>query len=251
MPLRARVPTLLALAALASSCKGGPPGTAPVASVELDARARDAQELRAKLVERLAQDGHLQTPRVREAFTRTPRHEFLPPGASLEAAYENRPQPIGEGQTISQPAVVAIMTEALELSGTERVLEIGTGSGYQAAILSGLCREVLTIELVPSLGARAARVLQRLGYANVEVRVGDGYAGWPDRAPFDRVIVTAAPEEVPAALIAQLAEGGILVAPVGSQDEPQRLVVLRKRGGKVEREERGLVRFVPMVRPTR
>jgi protein-L-isoaspartate(D-aspartate) O-methyltransferase len=184
--------------------------------------------------------------RVLDALQATPRHLFVP-DAPLAVAYENRPQPIGHGQTISQPAVVAIMTNALELRGTERVLEIGTGSAYQAAVLALLSRRVFTIEIVTPLGEVARERLAKLGYSNVEVRIGDGYAGWPEQAPFDRILITAAPPEIPRALLDQLAEGGILVAPVGEAGEPQDLVRLTKRGGQISKEMLALVRFVPMV----
>src|SRR5262249_12815799 len=150
--------------------------------------------------------------RVRGAMMRVPRHLFVP-GASLEEAYDDAPFPIGHGQTISQPAVVAVMTEALELGGRERVLEGGTGSGSEAAVLSLLSSDVYTIEIVTDLAEIARERLATLGYANVHVRAGDGYAGWPEHAPFDRIIVTAAPPELPRALVDQLAEGGVLVAP--------------------------------------
>jgi protein-L-isoaspartate(D-aspartate) O-methyltransferase len=141
-----------------------------------------------------------------------------------------------------------MMTEALELRGPERVLEIGTGSGYQAAILSVLAREVFTIELVRELGEGADKRLRELGYANVHVRVGDGYAGWPEEAPFDRILLTAAPPEIPKALLEQLREdGGVLIAPVGEEHQPQWLVRVRKKDGKITRERLNLVRFVPMV----
>jgi protein-L-isoaspartate(D-aspartate) O-methyltransferase len=139
------------------------------------------------------------------------------------------------------------MTNALELRGTERVLEIGTGSGYQAAVLALLSRRVFTIEIVTPLGEVARERLAKLGYSNVEVRIGDGYAGWPEQAPFDRILITAAPPEIPRALLDQLAEGGILVAPVGEAGEPQDLVRLTKRGGQISKEMLALVRFVPMV----
>ncbi|WP_272428404.1 protein-L-isoaspartate(D-aspartate) O-methyltransferase [Polyangium jinanense] len=184
--------------------------------------------------------------RVLGALQATPRHLFVP-DAPIALAYEDRPQPIGHGQTISQPTVVAIMTNALELRGTERVLEIGTGSGYQAAVLALLSRRVFTIELVAPLGEVARERLEKLGYSNVEVRIGDGYAGWPEQAPFDRILITAAPPEIPRALLDQLAEGGILVAPVGGEDEPQELVRLTKRSGRIAKENLALVRFVPMV----
>jgi protein-L-isoaspartate(D-aspartate) O-methyltransferase len=169
------------------------------------------------------------------------------PLASLSQAYTDRPFPIGHEQTISQPTIVGMMTEALELRGTESVLEIGTGSGYQAAVLALLVPKVRSIEIVPELGNTARKRLEELGYANVEVRVGDGYAGWPDAAPFDRILLTAAPPEVPKALVEQLKEGGVLVAPVGPEGAVQTLFRYRKRGGKLDQESLGSVRFVPMV----
>jgi protein-L-isoaspartate(D-aspartate) O-methyltransferase len=175
-----------------------------------------------------------------------PRHLFVP-GMPLARAYADRPQPIGHEQTISQPTIVAVMTQALALRGGERVLEIGTGSGYQAAVLSRLAREVFTIEIVAPLGETARARLAKLGYANVHVRIGDGYKGWPEEAPFDRVLLTAAPPEIPKALTDQLAEGGILVAPVGPDGAVQELVRWTKRKGKIQEDKLGAVRFVPMV----
>jgi protein-L-isoaspartate(D-aspartate) O-methyltransferase len=154
---------------------------------------------------------------------------------------------VGQRQTISQPTIVAMMTEALRLSGHERVLEIGTGSGYQAAVLSRLASEVFTIELIAELGNSAERRLTRLGYANVHVRIGDGYQGWPEAAPFDRIIVTAAPPEVPPALFSQLADNGLLVAPVGPTHGIQSLLRYHKSKTGIRREVLGDVRFVPMV----
>ena len=181
---------------------------------------------------------------VLEAMAKTPRHLFMP-DAHLELAYRDAPYPIGHGQTISQPTIVALMTNALELSGDETVLEIGTGSGYQAAVLSHLVKRLYTIEIVAELGREAKERLARLGYDNVEVRIGDGYAGWPEHAPFDRILLTAAPPTMPAALVEQLAEGGSIVAPVGDVD--QDLVRWTKRSGRLEKENLGAVRFVPMV----
>jgi protein-L-isoaspartate(D-aspartate) O-methyltransferase len=185
--------------------------------------------------------------RVLDALRRVPRHLFVP-GASLELAYANRPLSIGHDQTISQPLIVAIMSEALRLEGTERVLEIGTGSGYQAAVLAVLAKQVYTIEIVPELGETARARLAGLGHANVQVRIGDGYLGWPEQAPFDAILVTAAPREVPAALLAQLADGGTLVAPVGRSSQTQRLHRYRKQGNRIALDDLGAVRFVPMVR---
>jgi protein-L-isoaspartate(D-aspartate) O-methyltransferase len=184
---------------------------------------------------------------VLQAMRATPRHLFVPePQRNL--AYEDHPLPIGHGQTISQPYIVAAMTELLELRKTDRVLEIGTGSGYQAAVLSPLAAEVYTIELVGPLAQSARAVLDQLGYRNVTVRHGDGYKGWPEKAPFDRIILTAAPPKIPEALIRQLKPGGRLVAPEGSTVLDQELVVIEKAGdGKIRRRSVFPVRFVPMV----
>jgi protein-L-isoaspartate(D-aspartate) O-methyltransferase len=194
--------------------------------------------VREQIVARGVQDA-----RVLEALARVPRHELVP--AELrEHAYQDRPLAIGFGQTISQPFVVAYMTEQLDLDGSERVLEVGTGSGYQAAVLAELAREVWSIEIVPELAARASADLARLGYTNVHVRAGDGYRGWPDEAPFDAIIVTAAPGHVPEPLVEQLAVGGRMVLPVGSFEQE----LLRiERTAEGLREERLIgVRFVPM-----
>jgi protein-L-isoaspartate(D-aspartate) O-methyltransferase len=207
-----------------------------------------ARELRAELVGKLARSGDLRTTRVTEAMLAVPRHAFVECD-SLRASYENRPLPTGFGQTISQPTVVALMTEALELTGCERVLEIGTGSGYQTAILSVLSSKVFSLEAIAPLAQSARDRLSQLGYANVEVRVGDGFGGWPEEAPFDRVMVTAAPAEIPDELIAELVEGGILVSPIGPSDGLQVLVRGWKRTSGLETEDLGSVRFVPMEHP--
>jgi protein-L-isoaspartate(D-aspartate) O-methyltransferase len=196
-----------------------------------------------KLVEQVKFHGSVRDPRVLKAVETVPRHLFVP-GEPVDIAYEDRPLPIGHGQTISQPTVVAMMSEALDLHGSERVLEIGTGSGYQAAILTMLAKEVYSIEVVEPLAKEAGARLKELGYS-VNVRAGDGYRGWPEAAPFDRIIVTAAPPEIPKALLDQLAEGGVLVAPVGQG--VQQLVRIRKEHGELHREHLGLVVFVPMV----
>ncbi|MCW1926568.1 protein-L-isoaspartate(D-aspartate) O-methyltransferase [Luteolibacter arcticus] len=185
-------------------------------------------------------------PRVLEAMRKVPRHEFVPEDQRHEA-YDDRPLPIGHGQTISQPYIVAFMTEALGLKGTEKVLEVGTGSGYQAAVLSGLAKEVFTIEIVEPLGKQAAEVLKKLGYKNVSVRTGDGYRGWREEAPFDAIIVTCAPDAVPEPLVHQLAEGGRMIIPVGPEGKTQQLVLLKKRHGKLHQQEILPVRFVPMT----
>jgi len=184
--------------------------------------------------------------RVLGAMARVPRHAFVP-APQRRQAYEDGPLPIGHGQTISQPYVVAFMTAALNPKPTDRVLEIGTGSGYQAAVLAGLVAEVYSIEIVEPLALRAAEDLRRLGYANVKVRCGDGHLGWPEAAPFDAIIVTCAPEQVPQALVEQLKEGGRMILPVGSQWTGQDLVLLRKTPRGLEKKDVLPVRFVPMV----
>jgi protein-L-isoaspartate(D-aspartate) O-methyltransferase len=184
-------------------------------------------------------------PRVLAALRRVPRERFVPDDQRA-GAYEDRPMPIGYGQTISQPYIVGYMTEALAIEPSHRVLEIGTGCGYQTAVLAELAEEVYSIELLPVLAERARRTLDGLGYTNVHVRAGDGYAGWPEHAPFDRILAAAAPPEVPPALLEQLAEGGILVIPVGVND--QELRVLQKHADRLELLSTLAVRFVPMVR---
>ncbi|RMD87644.1 MAG: protein-L-isoaspartate(D-aspartate) O-methyltransferase [Candidatus Dadabacteria bacterium] len=180
------------------------------------------------------------------AMKKIPRHEFVPADIR-DYAYENRPLEIGFGQTISQPLVVAIMTDLLELRGTERVLEIGTGSGYQTAILAELAKEVYTVELISVLSERAKEVLSRLGYNNVSYLVGNGRDGWKEFSPFDRIIVAAASESVPRDLVNQLGDNGKMVIPVGG-DVYQNLVLISKEGGEVRARECGEVRFVPLQR---
>ncbi|MGE0460861.1 MAG: protein-L-isoaspartate(D-aspartate) O-methyltransferase [Vicinamibacterales bacterium] len=186
--------------------------------------------------------------RVLAAMLKVPRHRYVPPEMQ-RSAYADSALPIGYGQTISQPYIVAFMTEALKIEPSDVVLEIGTGSGYQAAILGELAREVYTIEIVPELADRARRTLEAEGYRNVHVRAGDGYKGWPEHAPFPKIMVTAAPEEVPPALVDQLAVGGTMILPVGPRMGDQELRILTK-GEKGIMTERSLpVRFVPMVKP--
>jgi protein-L-isoaspartate(D-aspartate) O-methyltransferase len=188
-------------------------------------------------------------PEVMAAMARVPRHEFVPPDLR-HRAYDNRPLPIGLGQTISQPYIVALMTDLLGCGPDARVLEVGTGSGYQAAVLAELVGHVYTIEIVPELGENARRTLERLGYRNVTVRVGDGYLGWPEQAPFDGIIVTAAPEAVPPPLIEQLKPGGRLVIPVGEPWTGQSLMVIEKHpDGTLGRKHVLPVAFVPLTGP--
>jgi protein-L-isoaspartate(D-aspartate) O-methyltransferase len=207
--------------------------------------AADPEDARRRMVtEQLARRG-ITNPHVLAAMAAVPRHEFVPKDLQNEA-YDDGPLPIGAGQTISQPYIVAFMTEQLAPKPGDRVLEVGTGSGYQAAILAKLVKEVYTIEIVESLGRRAMQDLSRLGFTNVHVRIGDGYAGWPEEAPFDAVIVTCAPERVPEPLTQQLKEGGRMIIPVGGR-RGQELYLLEKRNGKLEQRAVLPVRFVPMT----
>ncbi len=212
----------------------------------------EARFLRARrdMVEHQLAARDIRDPRVLAAMGRVPRHLFVPSGY-LHAAYGDHPLPIEEGQTISQPYVVALMSQLLELTGAERVLEVGTGSGYQAAVLAELAKEIYTIEILPRLAETARARLKRLGYASVIVRAGDGYQGWPEAAPFDAVIVTAAASDIPAPLIAQLKEGGRLVIPVGPSPVAQELLQCRKSQGQLLKQVIAPVRFVPLVEPRR
>ena len=187
------------------------------------------------------------SPAVRAALGKVERHRLVPP-AQATAAYRNHPLPIGGGQTISQPYIVALSADLLDPKPSDVVLEVGTGSGYQAAVLAEIVKQVYSIELIESLGKTAAARLAELGYANIELRVGDGYAGWPDKAPFDAIVVTAAAPQVPPALVAQLKTGGRMVIPVGGSDDIQYLKLLTKRADGGYDEKRVLpVRFVPLV----
>jgi protein-L-isoaspartate(D-aspartate) O-methyltransferase len=202
-------------------------------------------ERRVRMVETQIAARGVRNPRVLEAMRNVPRHFFVDP-PQREQAYEDHPLPIAGNQTISQPYIVALMTELLDLEPGDKVLEIGTGSGYQSAVLGRLAGEVYTIEIVPELARSAAEKLKELGYRNVEVREGDGYRGWPEHAPFDGIIVTAAPERIPQPLIDQLAPGGRMVIPVGGFF--QELKVFRKgMDGKVVEKDILPVRFVPMT----
>ena len=201
--------------------------------------------LRREMVERQLRKRGIRDERVVAAMLSVPRHEFVPAELAGEA-YSDRPLPIGHGQTISQPFMVAAMTEALQLSGSERVLEIGAGSGYQAAVLSLLAREVHTVEMHEDLAVDTRERLQRLGYGNVQVHVGDGTLGWPDQAPFEAIVVTAAAPEIPPPLAAQLADGGRLIVPVGSAEE-QRLLRVEKRDNVLLKRPLYHCRFVPLI----
>jgi protein-L-isoaspartate(D-aspartate) O-methyltransferase len=199
---------------------------------------------RSRMVEDQLRARGIRSPRVLEAMTRVPRHLFVPETARADA-YGDYPVPIGHDQTISQPYIVAFMTEALKVERTHRVLEIGTGSGYQAAVLAELAGEVYTIEIVPPLAERAKGTLASLGYRNVHVRTGNGYLGWPEHAPYDRIMVTAAPDEVPAALVEQLRMDGLMAIPVGAAW--QELRVMQKTQAGMITLETLPVRFVPMT----
>jgi protein-L-isoaspartate(D-aspartate) O-methyltransferase len=201
-------------------------------------------QLRERMVREQLQNRDVKDRAVLEAMRKVPRHRFVPANL-MEAAYEDNPLPLMLGQTISQPYIVAYMTQALQLRGTERVLEIGTGSGYQAAVLAELVPEVYTIEILPELAEQARTTLEALGYKNVRIRIGDGYLGWPENAPFDRIIVTAAPDHVPQPLIDQLKPGGKMIIPLGRME--QDLVLIEKSEQGISRRSTIPVRFVPMT----
>ncbi len=205
---------------------------------------RDFKILREKMVETQIKARGVKDSRVLSAMLKVERHRFVPKEFH-SSSYSDQPLPIGEGQTISQPYIVALMTELLELKGDEKVLEIGTGSGYQAAILAELAKEVYTIEIVEPLAISAKKLLQELGYQNIQVKVGDGYLGWPEVAPFDAIIVTCAPDHIPKPLIEQLKEGGRMVLPVGTYSQELKKIV--KRSGKIETSDILPVIFVPMT----
>lgn len=205
----------------------------------------DFSVLRERMVKTQIEARGVKDKAVLEAMRKVERHRFVP-SEFEHFAYEDMPLPIGSGQTISQPYIVALMTELLQLKGKEKVLELGTGSGYQAAILAELTKEVYTIEILPELARRAEKLLKDLGYKNIKVKSGDGYLGWPESAPFDAIIVTCAPEKVPQPLIEQLAEGGRMVIPVG--EAYQELKLLVKTKGKLIQKDILPVRFVPMRR---
>jgi protein-L-isoaspartate(D-aspartate) O-methyltransferase len=223
--------TLVVACLLSGACVAEPPDEAT--------QARRREALLKNLGEEIADK------RVLGAMATVPRHRFVPRDL-LNQAYRNQPLPIGQDQTISQPFIVAYMTQALKLSGREKILEVGTGSGYQAAVLARLADVVYSIEILPELSARAGRVLADLGIKNVRLKVGDGFDGWAEHAPYDGIIVTAAPERVPTPLVEQLKEGGRLVIPLGA-DWNQQLVTFIKRRGKLVKIDNLAVRFVPMT----
>src|SRR4030042_2887562 len=205
---------------------------------------KDFKAMREKMVENQIKARGVKDPRVLAALLKVERHRFVPE-KYLDSAYSDQPLPIGEGQTISQHYIVGLMTELLELKGNENVLEIGTGSGYKAAILAELAKDVYTIEKIESLASTAEKRLSELGYQNVKVKAGDGYLGGPEAAPFDAIICTAAPDHIPKPLIEQLKEGGRMVVPVGSYTQELKKIV--KRSGKIETTNVISVIFVPMT----
>lgn len=211
-------------------------------------RNRLLQEIRAEAWDTRDYTGRAAfDPRVMEALQRVPRHEFIEPG-SLHLAYANHPLPIGHGQTISQPYIVALMTDLIRPEAEDVVLEIGTGSGYQAAVLAGLAKRIYSVEIVPELAREAGARLRRLGYDNVEVRSGNGRLGWPQHAPYDAILVTAAASRIPPALVAQLKPGARLVIPVGYPHDAQQLTVVEKReDGGVDARPVLPVAFVPLT----
>ena len=229
---------LLALAACAPSPEQAAPGR----------EQADFDEARPRMVREQIEARGVQNAAVLAAMRFVPRHEYVP-SAYWDLAYADRPLPIGQGQTISQPYIVALMTELLEPEPDDRILEVGTGSGYQAAVAARVVGQVYSVELVPQLAASAAERLERLGVTNVEVRAGDGYLGWPEHAPFDGILVTAGADHVPPPLVEQLAPGGRMVIPVGEAGGDQVLQVIEKRpDGGVDVREVVPVRFVPLLR---
>jgi protein-L-isoaspartate(D-aspartate) O-methyltransferase len=211
-------------------------------SVDTD-RHRKARE---KMVTQQIQRRGISTPEVLAAMVNTPRHQFVPTWLQSQA-YRDHPLPIGEGQTISQPYIVALMTETLGLTGDARVLEIGTGSGYQAAVLAKIAKKVYTIEIKEKLYHKASQILQSLGYDNVETRFGDGYYGWSEHAPFDGIMITAAVDHIPPPLLAQLKRGGKLVLPLGNPFAYQNLVLVTKKDADYTVKQITGVLFVPMT----
>ena len=205
------------------------------------------QAQRNRMVEKQLELREVTHPATLAAMRKVPRHLFVP-GEFRAEAYDDHPLPIGHGQTISQPYIVACMTEQIAPTRGTRVLEIGTGSGYQAAVLAEICAEVFTIEIIPELASQAATVLRELGYKNVRTRTGDGWKGWPEAAPFDAIIVTAAAETIPPPLLDQLKEDGRMIIPLGPDGGAQDLVLVTKHGGKVHHRPLIPVRFVPFVR---
>ena len=205
---------------------------------------------RRTMIERDIAPRGIKDQRLLQVMGTLPRHLFVPQ-EMRSFAYQDRPLPIGAGQTISQPYIVAFMTELLELEGSERVLEIGTGSGYQTAVLAALAEQVFSVEILPDLSARAQRILKQLGIQNIELKVGNGFHGWAEEAPFDAIMITAAAPKIPPPLWNQLNDGGVLVMPLGSEGHIQQLIRARKIGGRQVIEEHSAVIFVPLTGGTR
>lgn len=232
----------LTLAGITALCFSAAPGTAaPPLS-----RADDYSTARERMLRRDIEARGVTDAGVLEAMGKVPRHLFVPRWLRQQA-YRDHPLPIAEGQTISQPYVVALMTEALALKPGARVLEIGTGSGYQAAVLAEMVDEVYSMEIRPGLARTGAKVLEETGYTNVQVKTGDGYFGWPEKAPFDAIIVTAAANHIPPPLLAQLKDGGRLIIPLGRTTYTQYLTLVTRKGESMEVDQLGSVAFVPMV----
>lgn len=234
------VPLLTAL-----GCPPDPTTQSPAASAQNAATVTDSFAAeRNAMVDQQIRAREITDPAVLTAMRKVPRHRFVP-ARVRHLSYDDHPLPIGYEQTISQPYIVAYMTEAADISPRDKVLEIGTGSGYQAAILGEVAREVYTIEIVPELAASASKTLAELGYTNVHAKAGNGYLGWPEQAPFDAILVTAAPDQVPQALVDQLALGGRMVVPVGEFDQNM-MIIEKTRNGVITRQTIP-VRFVPMT----
>lgn len=220
------------------------PAESPTAAIPTEANA--FTEARQNMVENQIEQRGISDVAVLEAMRTVPRHRFVT-DEYLEQAYDDHPLPIGFGQTISQPYIVALMTETLQVEAGEKVLEVGTGSGYQAAVLAEMDLEVYTVEIIPELAERASQVLQDLGYTNIAVLAADGYFGWEEHAPYDAIIVTAAPDHLPQPLANQLEEGGRLVIPIGPIGAVQTLWLFEKIDGELEASNLGAVRFVPLT----
>jgi protein-L-isoaspartate(D-aspartate) O-methyltransferase len=232
-----RIPQFLILVGFVAIGCGQKTATVP--------QSRDSSAQRQRMVQEQLMPRGIHDGRLLAAMAKVPREEFVPPDVRAES-YSDGPLPIGHGQTISQPFIVAFMTEQLRPSAKDRVLEIGTGSGYQSAVLAELVAEVYTIEIIEPLAKNAEATLARLGYKNVRVKVGDGYKGWPEQAPFDAIIVTCAPDRVPQALTEQLKDDGRMIIPVGGAGD-QELYLLEKKNGQLEQRAVLPVRFVPMA----
>jgi protein-L-isoaspartate(D-aspartate) O-methyltransferase len=244
MPMRKTRITAIASAAIVIVALGCRPRSQPLT---IPPSADPFIEERGRMVIAQLEGRDITDSEVLRAMHRVPRHEFVPED-QVRFAYDDHPLPIGEGQTISQPYIVALMTQAVQVKSGDRVLEIGTGSGYQAAVLAELTNEIYTIEIIETLGEQAANRLRRLGYSLIHAQVGDGYFGWEEHAPFDAIVVTCAPDHIPRSLVSQLKVGGRMVVPVGPPGAYQSLWLLeRQADGSVQRRNLGGVRFVPMT----